>query len=123
MTPSLHPQLVEKITLVLNAMAALGHPMKIIQGVRTVEQQQALYAQGRTKAGKIVTNCDGVRVKSNHQPQADNYGHAVDCAFAGNDPFGESQPWALYGYLVGWSGLKWGGTFKGLVDRPHAELP
>lgn len=122
MTPSLHPTLVVKITKVLNAMSALGYPMKIVQGVRTADEQAKLYAQGRTAPGARVTNCDGVKVKSNHQPAADGYGHAVDCAFAGPDPFGEEQPWKVYGYLVEFVGLKWGGHFTTLVDRPHAEL-
>lgn len=122
MTPSLHPTLVVKVNRVLAAMAALGYPMKIIAGVRTAEEQAKLYAKGRTLPGSKVTNCDGVKVKSNHQPAADGYGHAVDCAFAGPDPFGEKLPWGLYGYLVEFEGLKWGGRFTTLVDRPHAEM-
>ena len=49
----------------------------ITYGVRTVAQQQALYAQGRTAPGKIVTWVDGVNKKSNH-----NYipSRAVDVA-------------------------------------------
>jgi len=33
----------------------------------TPQQQNALYQQGRTKPGKIVTNCDGYKKKSDHQ--------------------------------------------------------
>ena len=47
----------------------------ITSGLRTLEEQQELYAQGRTKSGPIVTNADGVNNKSNHQG-----GNAVDVA-------------------------------------------
>ena len=119
-------------------MAALGFPMRVTEGLRTIARQQTLYAQGRTSPGKIVTNCDGVSKKSRHQAASDGLGHAVDCAFIGIDPFGEKlepgeklpadrQPWAAYGAAVQAVGLVWGGgpSFlkAGLNDRPHAELP
>ena len=96
--------------------------MFVVQGVRTTAEQKALYAQGRTAPGAIVTYCDGVVHPSNHQPRADGLGHAVDCAFLGAGPFGDQQPWELYGEAVEAEGLIWGGRFHGLVDRPHAEL-
>lgn len=45
-------------------------------GLRTTEEQQKLYAQGRTKPGYIVTYKDGVKNKSKHQS-----GNAVDVVF------------------------------------------
>lgn len=119
----LHPSLVEKVQKVLAAMAALGFPMKVVQGLRTAEQQAALYAQGRTAPGKIVTNADGVTHKSNHQARQDGLGHAVDCAFVGPDPFADSLPWGAYGACCKAVGLAWGGDWKSITDRPHAELP
>lgn len=114
-----HPELLKKIDLVLRAMEVLGHPMKIVQGVRTTAEQQALFAQGRTKPGPRVTNADGVRHKSNHQIR-DGWGWAVDCAFKGPDPFAEHHPWGLYGEAVKAVGLNWGGSWV-TPDRPHAE--
>ena len=120
-----HPVLVEKITRVLIAMDALGVPMTITAGLRTAEQQRALYEQGRTKPGAIVTNADGYTKKSNHQEREDGYGHAVDLAFlvAGKPSWAESHPWALYGAMVKSQELKWGGDWESISDRPHAELP
>lgn len=112
------PELLEKVDKVLAAMSALGHPMRICQGVRTVAQQQALYAQGRTLPGKIVTNADGVVKLSNHQG-----GRAVDCCFTTGDAFGEHQPWSAYGECGKSVGLKWGGNFLSIRDLPHLELP
>lgn len=105
-------------------MASLGFPMKVVQAVRTVEEQARLYAQGRTTPGKIVTNADGLTHKSRHQVAADGYGHAVDCAFlnAGGGVIWEG-PWRLYGEMGKALGLVWGGDFHALVDRPHLELP
>ena len=125
-----HPELVEKVTKILRAMAILGHPMMVTDGVRTTEAQQALYAQGRTKPGKIVTWTDGVVKKSNHQPRGDGYGYAADCCFltdmdgdGPDDPsWAESHPWALYGAMARALGLTWGGDWRQFVDRPHVEL-
>lgn len=121
-----HPRLVAAITRVMYAMNELGFAMLVTDGVRTTEQQQALYRQGRGAPGKIVTNCDGIRSKSNHQAKADGFGHAVDLAFLvnGKPSWDEAMPWDLYGAMVRSQGLIWGGDWKtALRDRPHAELP
>lgn len=119
----LHPDLRTRVDKVLAAMAALGFPMRVCQGVRTVPEQQALFAQGRTAPGEIVTNCDGVKNKSRHQLASDGFGHAVDCCFTTGKPFGETQPWRAYGECGTALGLYWGGFFKSLpADRPHLEL-
>jgi peptidoglycan L-alanyl-D-glutamate endopeptidase CwlK len=120
-TADLHPALIAKVNRVLTAMSALGFPMRICQGVRTVAQQRALYAKGRTTPGPIVTNCDGIVKMSNHQPRADGYGYAVDCCFVGADPW--TGPWEVYGAAGMAVGLVWGGKFSTLTDRPHLELP
>lgn len=119
-----HPQLVERVGQILDRMAAMGLPMFVVMGVRTVAQQQALYAQGRTVPGKIVTMKDGVVHRSNHQPHADGLGHAVDLAFGGvPDAFADSLPWETYGLLAERLGLVWGGRWRHPHDAPHIELP
>lgn len=116
----LDPLLVGAIGRVLDAMQKNGTPMRITSGVRTAAEQALLYGKGRNgRPGPIVTNCDGLHTKSQHQ-----LGRAVDCCFVGSDPFGESQPWGKYGDECRRQGLIWGGDWRGkLVDRPHAELP
>lgn len=120
-----HPTLAAKVTNILLAMAALEHPMCVTAGVRTTAEQQALYAQGRTVPGAIVTQADGVIKQSKHQVHADGFGHAVDCAFLvdGAPSWAEDQPWTLYGEMARTSGLVWGGDWSTLRDRPHLELP
>lgn len=126
-----HPNLVEKLLRVHDAMSRLGFPMRGTEGLRTTARQQELYAQGRTTPGKIVTNCDGIINRSNHQartsPDGLQWGCAVDCCFLGQDPYLEKygahiQIWQAYGANLEAVGLKWGGRFHS-VDMPHAELP
>lgn len=119
-----HPVLALKVQQILIAMHVLGFPMIVTAGVRTVEEQQALYAQGRTAPGAIVTEDDGVTHKSNHQVHEDGFGHAVDCAFlVENLPsWDPTHPWTLYGAVAMKIGLKWGGTWTTPHDLPHVEL-
>ena len=70
-----HPKLVEVMKA---AIENSPFDFRITDGARTTEEQFALYQIGRSKPGRIVTNCDGKRAKSNHQIKADGYGHAVD---------------------------------------------
>lgn len=117
-----HPELAFRVRNLVRALAHAGTPIVLTQGVRTLAQQQALYAQGRTKPGKIVTNCDGVRRMSNHQPKADGYGYAVDVAWL--TPTGGvtwEGPWETLGTLAQAHGLIWGGKWATFPDRPHLE--
>ena len=109
-----------RITQVLTAMHALGWPMIVTDGCRSVEEQQRLYAQGRTRPGLIVTHADGVAALSNHQS-----GKACDCCFVldGRPSWDARLPWATYGACLKAVGLKWGGDWERLHDLPHAELP
>lgn len=115
---TVHPTLRDKVLLVLAEMDRLGHPMTVTDAFRTTSQQLALYAQGRTRPGRIVTNADGVTHKSNHQS-----GRAVDCAFIDekNQPIWEG-PWDTYAEVARAAGLNCGADWKN-PDRPHVELP
>ncbi len=72
----LHPNIREQVkALIQQAEEKLGQyaAIRIVQGLRTFEEQDALYAQGRSKPGNIVTNSRGGQ--SYH-----NYGLAIDFA-------------------------------------------
>lgn len=115
-----HPALALYVRRILDAMKALGFEMMVTDGLRTTAQQKALYAQGRTTPGHIVTYADGDMRKSKHQT-----GHAVDCCFVvgGSPSWAESNPWALYGAMARALGLMWGGDWDApKTDRPHVEL-
>jgi hypothetical protein len=119
-----HPKLVDASDRIRAAMRELGWEMMVTDGVRTVADQAALFAKGRTAPGRIVTKADGVVHRSNHQLHDDGYGHALDHTFVvdGKPTWAENMPWELYGCMVKALGLVWGGSWT-TPDRPHAELP
>ena len=93
-----------------------GIAINIISGTRTYAEQDALYAQGRTSAGDIVTNARGGH--SNH-----NFGIAFDIGvFSGNRYLPESPLYKAVGALGMELGLEWGGNWKTIVDQPHFQL-
>jgi len=101
--------------LVLKAAAA-GIRIKVISGLRTYEEQNDLYAQGRTKPGKIVTNARGGY--SNH-----NFGIAFDIGmFKGSKYLDESPKYKAVGAMGTDLGLEWGGNWKSIQDEPHFQL-
>jgi len=96
--------------------AANGIQIKVISGLRTYEEQDALYAKGRTEPGSKVTNARGGY--SNH-----NFGIAFDIGvFAGAKYLTESPKYRQVGILGMDLGLEWGGNWKTLVDEPHFQL-
>ena len=96
--------------------AANGIQIKIISGLRSYEQQDALYAQGRTAPGPKVTNARGGY--SNH-----NFGIAFDVGvFSGSSYLPESPKYKAVGVLGMDIGLEWGGNWTSVVDQPHFQL-
>lgn len=98
------------------AMKSHGLSVQFVSGTRSYAEQTALYAQGRTKPGRIVTNAKAGF--SNH-----NFGVAVDVAvFKGKAWLPESPAYAWLGPIGEAAGLKWGGRWT-VPDRPHYEYP
>lgn len=96
--------------------AANGITIKVISGLRTYDEQNDLYAQGRTTTGKIVTNARGGY--SNH-----NFGIAFDIGvFEGNKYLDDSPKYKAVGVLGADLGLEWGGNWKTIQDEPHFQL-
>lgn len=112
-----HPELIKDVDFIVSQL-----PMKVTMGVRTLVEQQAIYALGRTKPGKIVTMKDGIIHPSNHQVASDGFGHAVDLAFTGPNPFSSNHDWEKYGQLVESRGRVWGGRWTHPHDSPHMEM-
>lgn len=52
----LHPKLREEVKQIVENLAKRKVKIRITQSFRTAKEQADLYAQGRTKPGKIVTN-------------------------------------------------------------------
>ena len=94
-----------------------GINVKIITGLRTYQEQDELYAQGRTAPGRKVTNAPAGY--SWH-----NFGVAWD--FVVYDPTGqpqwESQLMEKCGKIAESLGLEWGGRWTSPRDTPHIQL-
>ena len=91
-----------------------GLDIKITETFRTKQEQDDLYAQGRTKSGKKVTN---VRYPwSNH-----NWGVAFDiCINSKTDAYNVAKL-EKAGAIGRKLGLYWGGDWPSFKDRPHFE--
>ena len=123
-----HPRLT-----ILMGVALQDSPVDftITDGVRTTEQQQKLYAQGRSAPGPIVTNLKGVGNElSKHQIQADGQGHAVDLYPYVNGKIQTDDKKNLRTIAdhikatakrLGYN-ITWGGDWTNPVDMPHFEL-
>lgn len=114
-----HPELGKRVTAMIEALATQGHTIEVVQGLRTFAEQDALFAQGRSKPGQIVTRAKGGQ--SNH-----NYGLAVDlCPFVDGKPIWNAPPaeWFELGKEAMKRGLEWGGDWKKFIDKPHVQIP
>lgn len=107
------------------AIAISPQDFMITCGVRTAEEQAALYAQGRTKPGKIVT----WTLNSNHLPNArTGFGHAIDVVPYPVDWTDESK-FRVIAAAVKQAALElnvrieWGGDWSAKNrDLPHFQL-
>lgn len=112
----------------LTALVGAGMDARAISGTRTYAEQDALFAQGRTAPGQVVTNARGGQ--SNH-----NFGIAWDIGIWVEGFYGgvtrprratlERQADELYGAAGAISldqGLDWGGGWSSFPDRPHHGL-
>lgn len=115
----LHPFLQIKLKELQDLCAKNGLKIGISECYRTVKEQNDLYAQGRTKAGSIVTNCKGDSYSSPHQ-----WGIAFD--FYRNDGKGAYNDgdnfFTKVGTLAKSIGLESGCFWKSFVDKPHVQL-
>ncbi|HXU32303.1 MAG TPA: M15 family metallopeptidase [Thermoanaerobaculia bacterium] len=113
---TLLPEVQPQARALIQKAAQNGIRIKIISGLRTFAEQDALFAQGRTAPGDIVTNSRGGF--SNH-----NFGIAFDVGvFEGTKYLRESVKYRAVGVLGADLGLEWGGNWKTFKDQPHFQL-
>lgn len=121
-----HPD-IKRLMIVAAVDCPIGYV--VTEGARDVKRQQELFAQGRTKPGKVVTNCDGIKKKSNHQPKEDGLGYAVDLypCINGRVEVNDAKSLKIIGDHIKIVAKKlginisWGGDWK-FIDLPHYEL-
>jgi peptidoglycan L-alanyl-D-glutamate endopeptidase CwlK len=103
------------LTEVSARLASDGLTFKIISGTRTYDEQNNLFAQGRTKPGPIVTRARGGQ--SNH-----NFGGAWDIGiFKSGQYIPESKLYQSAGAIGKEQNLEWGGDWTGIQDEPHFQ--
>lgn len=125
---TLHPKLQEKAKQLQKKCKKQGISIAFSECLRTKEEQDALYAQGRTTPGNIVTNAKGSTYSSQHQ-----WGIAIDFYLdmdidgdgsKKDDAFNNSTGlFDRVGQIAKSIGLGWGGDWISIKDRPHLYLP
>lgn len=131
---ALHPKVRAEVMQILLHAESKFPPnvaIRVVQGFRTWEEQDALYQQGRTRPGKIVTNA---RAGSSYH----NFGLAIDFALL-YDKNGDGRYEELSWDTVkdfdrdgfpDWNevvasfeaaGWEWGGRWRTFKDLPHCQ--
>lgn len=134
------------VAILTEAVKDAPDDFTIIEGVRTEAMQVKYYSWGRTEVnpntgplkglpfGRKVTNRDGVKSKSEHQPKADGYGRAVDfvpfkvvdgkSTLDWNDVDAFRRIARRVQDMANKKGvkIKWGGDWKNPYDPPHLEI-
>lgn len=124
----LHPKIKEEVRNIIeecNSKLANNIQIRIVQGLRTIEEQNELYALGRTKSGKKVTNAKGG--SSFH-----NYGLAIDfCLLIDSKEISwnmvkdydqdKKADWTEVVEVFKKYGWEWGGNWLSIKDYPHFQ--
>jgi peptidoglycan L-alanyl-D-glutamate endopeptidase CwlK len=110
-----------RLLVVLDACRSRGADYFAVSGYRTPQEQAALYFQGRTSPGTIVTHAQPFE-------SAHNFGLAADLCRdglvdrRGLQPDWRPESYDILGEEAERAGLVWGGRWKH-PDRPHVQFP
>lgn len=124
----IHPKLRVELTKIIEEIQSKltgSSSVRLTQGLRSIEYQNQLYAQGRTVKGSVVTNASGF--SSYHC-----WGLAVDfCLILNGKEMSYNEVKDFDGDSVAdWKevvetfikyGWTWGGNFKTIRDSPHFQ--
>jgi peptidoglycan LD-endopeptidase CwlK len=114
--PDLHHRAATFVAAAKSLAAQRNLDVKCICGLRSYDEQAALYAKGRTAPGKVVT-----KAPAGHSMH--NFGLALDIGVFSRDGKTYHGSHGLYRELgpLGESlGFEWGGRWK-FVDEPHYQ--
>lgn len=113
----LHPVVQPLCERFIDECRKSGLDVIITSTYRDIESQNALYAQGRTRPGKIVTNAKG----------GDSY-HNWCVAFDtvpvvhGKPVWDDEGTWLCLGHIGKECGLEWAGNWKGFKEMAHFQF-
>lgn len=95
-----------------------AYKVRLISGLRTYKEQSAIYAQGRTTPGRIVT-------KSKAGFSYHNFGIAWDVGIysSSGQYLDEDDYYIEFGNLIAprLTIIDWGGKWKSFIDNPHYQ--
>jgi peptidoglycan LD-endopeptidase CwlK len=119
----------------VHAADKIGITIKVISGLRTYEEQHAIYLQGReslevVNAARRKAGMEPIDQKENKEVSRADAGHsnhnfqiAFDIGvFEGKNYLDESPLYKAVAVLGKQLGLSWGGDWKHGTDEPHYEL-
>lgn len=117
---TLEPNFRAKVEELIAKLKEHGINCVVTSGLRSIQQQNMLYAQGRTSPGQIVT-----KAKGGESPH--NFALAADLCPLDKDGklwwMAPDDVWNVM-HLVGEQlGLRSGYDFKSIKDNPHFECP
>lgn len=111
----------DRVAAMLHKLEQRGIVYFAVSGFRSYPEQQALYEQGRTQPGPVVT-----QARAGESPHC--FGLAVDFVRdgylerAGLQPDYRPESYVDLGAAAAAEGLVWGGTWR-FPDRPHVQWP
>lgn len=108
----IHRGFLDRVVDMLSACRAAGHDYRAVSGFRGPREQEALYAVGRSRPGKVVTNARAFQ-------SAHNFGLAIDFAHANGAA--DASAYEVLGREALSRGLAWGGDC-GLNGRTHVQM-
>ena len=112
----LRPDVAANCRIFLSLCKAEGLPVLVTETVRDKEYQAQLYAQGRTKPGKIVTK---QKTPSFHWDKA---ALAFDiCKNVKGHEYDDAAFFKRCGEIGKKVGFSWGGDWTSFVDKPHFQ--
>lgn len=120
-TTKLYPPFAAALKAMLDDAFQQGISYWAVSGFRTYGEQMALWQQGRTSPGPVVTRAKGGE-------SAHNFGIAVDLCRdgiinrAGLQADYKPESYEMLAVLAPAYGLVWGGSWAH-PDRPHVQLP
>lgn len=132
---TLHPDIRERVLedyLAINMRLPHGIRLRFSEAYRDSSYQAGLYAKGRTKPGKIVTNAKpgqsiheyGLAFDIVLLYDRDKNGTYESASWSESEDFDKNgkRDWFEVVDFFKAQGYKWGGSFKSIYDSPHFEL-
>ena len=113
----LHPKVATMAMMFIAECKAEGIDLVITSTFRDNESQDALYAQGRTAPGRIVTKAKGGQSYHNYRVAFD-----VVPLLNGKPIWNDKDPvWQVIGKIGKACGLEWAGDWKTFKEFPHFQ--